>query len=90
MFGYPAYFINGNLFTGIHGENLFIRLSGSDAAKTMKAHPEVTPFEPMPGRAMSGYVVLPKSILTDDKAFAELLDKSIEYASTLPPKQKKK
>jgi TfoX/Sxy family transcriptional regulator of competence genes len=90
MFGYPAYFINGNMFAGIHGDKLFIRLSEADVKKIMKAHLEVTPLEPMPGRAMSGYVVLPKPLYTDDKVFAEWLDRSIAYASSLPPKLRKK
>jgi hypothetical protein len=47
-------------------------------------------FEPMPGRAMKGYVVLPKSLYSDDKAFAEWLDKSISYVAGLPPKKAKK
>ena len=24
MFGYPAYFINGNMFVGVHGDKLFL------------------------------------------------------------------
>ena len=90
MFGYPAYFINGNMFAGIHREKLFIRLSESDAKKIRKAYAEVTPFEPMPGRTMKEYIVLPKSVYTDDKAFVEWLYKSVKYASSLPPKQKKR
>jgi hypothetical protein len=34
---------------------------------------------------MKGYVVLPKPIYSDVKLFAEWLDKSITYASSLPP-----
>jgi hypothetical protein len=44
----------------------------------------------MPGRAMKGYVVLPKTVYSEDKLFAEWLDKSIKYASTIPPKHEKK
>jgi TfoX/Sxy family transcriptional regulator of competence genes len=90
MFGYPTYFINGNLFVGIHGEKIFLRLSESDIKKIGDAYPEVSGFEPMPGRAMKGYVVLPKSVYVDEKVLAELLDRSLEYASSLPPKQGKK
>ncbi|OGD45838.1 hypothetical protein A3K70_04675 [Candidatus Bathyarchaeota archaeon RBG_16_48_13] len=90
MFGYPAYFINGNMFTGVHAEDIFLRLSTSDIQKIMKTHSQVTPFEPMPGRAMSGYVVIPKTVHMNDKAFAEWLGRSIEYVSSLPPKQKKR
>ena len=56
----------------------------------MKDCKDVTAFEPMPGRAMKGYVVLPKAIYSDDKLFAEYLDKSIKYVSSLPPKHAEK
>jgi hypothetical protein len=39
---------------------------------------------------MKGYVVLPKPIYSNDKIFAEWLDKSINYASSLPPEHEKK
>ncbi len=90
MFGYPAYFINGNMFTGIHGEKLFIKLSNDDIQKIMKDHSEVTPFEVMKGRPMKGYVVLPKSFYSQQSLFGEWLEKSVNYVSSLPPKQKKK
>jgi TfoX/Sxy family transcriptional regulator of competence genes len=88
MFGYPAYFINGNMFAGIHGINLFIRLSESEVEEIMNANLNVTCFEPMPGRAMVGYVVIPKPVYSDDKLFSKWLDKSVKYASTLPQKRK--
>jgi hypothetical protein len=39
---------------------------------------------------MKGYVVIPKSLYSDQASFAEWLNKSIKYVSSLPPKQKKK
>jgi TfoX/Sxy family transcriptional regulator of competence genes len=90
MFGYPAYFFNGNMFVGVHGDKLFLRLSEADTVEIKKEFPSVTAFEPMPGRAMKGYVVLPKSLYSDDQAFVEWLDKSIKYVSDLPPKKAKK
>ena len=90
MFGYPAYFINGNMFTGIHGNKLFLRLSEDDVEKILNAHSDVSLFEPMPGRPMKGYVVLPKTLYQKDAAFDEWLEKSFRYVSGLPPKKKKK
>ena len=89
MFGYPAYFFNGNMFVGVHGDKLFLRLSESDMKNVMKNCPEVRAFEPMPGHAMKGYVVLPKSVYSDEQLFADYLEKSISYVLTLPPKKKK-
>jgi len=62
MFGYPAYFINGNMFAGIHGEKLLLRLSESDVKEILSAQLNVTCFEPVQGKPMTGYVVLPKLI----------------------------
>jgi TfoX/Sxy family transcriptional regulator of competence genes len=90
MFGYPAYFINGNMFAGVHGDKLFIRLPELDMREIMNAQLGVRVFEPMPGRKMAGYVVLPKPVYSDDRLFDKWLDKSVKYASTLPPKQNKK
>jgi len=89
MFGYPAYFFNGNMFVGVHGEELFLRLSEADTVEIMKDIKGVSAFEPMPGRAMKGYVVLPKSVYIDDKLFGGWLNKSISFVSSLPPKKKK-
>ncbi len=89
MFGYPAYFVNGNMFTGLHGDRLFIRISEIDIKKIFELNLGVTLFEPMPGRPMKGYVVLPQSFYCNDKLFGEWLERSLKFASSLPPKQSK-
>jgi TfoX/Sxy family transcriptional regulator of competence genes len=48
------------------------------------------PFEPMKGRVMKEYVVLPDSLYNDPEKFNELLSRSYEYVSSLPVKPKKK
>ena len=90
MFGYPNYFFNGNMFVGVHGDKLFLRLSDSDIEIIMHECEDVAVFEPVAGHAMKGYVVLPKGMYSDDKVFAEWLEKSIKYVSSLPPKKSKK
>jgi TfoX/Sxy family transcriptional regulator of competence genes len=90
MFGYPAYFINGNMFVGVFGDRLFLRLSDGDIARLAEAREDVSVFEPVKGRPMKGYVFLPKSVYSDSALFEEWLHKSIEYVSSLPPKQKQK
>lgn len=61
IFGYPAYFNNGNMFVGVYGDKLFLRLSDVDIAEIMKKCKNVIASKPLPGRAMEGYLVLPKS-----------------------------
>ncbi len=89
MFGYPAYFVNGNMFTGLHGDKLFLRLSESDVEKITQLNLGVRAFEPMPGRPMKGYVVLPQPFFCNDKLFGEWLENSYKYALSLPPKKAK-
>src|SRR5256712_12360017 len=57
MFGNLAGFVNDNMFCGLFGEDLFVRVSDDDQAKIRKQGGR--PFEPMAGRATTGYVVVP-------------------------------
>jgi len=60
MFGYPALFLKGNMFAGTYQDKIIVRF-GDDrtipGARTAKA------FEPMPGRAMKEYVVVPEAVV---------------------------
>jgi len=89
MFGYPAYFIHGNMFAGLFGDRLLLRLPDSDTENALKNNKGVKLFEPMPGRVMKGYISLPKAVYSDTKEFDKLLDKSVKYVSSMPPKKPK-
>jgi TfoX/Sxy family transcriptional regulator of competence genes len=89
MFGYPTFFINGNMFAGLFADQIFLRLSEMDQAEISKQYPAVTILEPMTGRPMKNYMVLPKSLYTDSKVFDEWLGKSMKYTSGLPEKKGK-
>jgi Regulator of competence-specific genes len=85
MFGYPAVFVRGNMFAGLHEDRLVMRLPEAERAEFM-ALPGAVPFEPMPGRPMKEYVVAPAALLGDPDALRGWLDRSLRYAVTLPPK----
>ncbi len=89
MFGFPAYFVKGNMFAGLFEDKLFLRLSDKDITETKKTF-NLTPFEPMAGRPMKNYMVLPKELYTNDEQFSCLLDKSMQYSAALPPKKPRK
>ena len=57
MFGQPAAVVNGHLFFGVFGNQLFVRLSDADRSEAGEI-PGFLPFEPMPGRAMREYLIL--------------------------------
>ncbi len=90
MFGFPVYFINGNMFIGTFGNNLFLRFSRDKIPEILKKHKETGSFSPMPGRVMKEYLVIPEIIYRNKKEFSGLLRLSLAYAAALPPKQKKK
>jgi hypothetical protein len=55
----------------------------------LAANPEATKFEPMAGRVMKEYVVLPESIYNNATVFSKWLDRSYEYVLSLPIKEPK-
>jgi TfoX/Sxy family transcriptional regulator of competence genes len=90
MFGCPVYFVNGNMFAGLHQDNVFIRLRADDQKRLFAQADEASVFEPMPGRPMKEYVVIPESLYSDSVKFLEWLDWSYRYVSALPKKEPKK
>lgn len=87
MFGYPTCVLNGNMFMGLHEDKLFLRLADADQSALLEKGG--APFEPMPGRPMRGYIVVPPTMLEDDPALAGWIAKSFDYATSLPPKKPK-
>jgi TfoX/Sxy family transcriptional regulator of competence genes len=89
MFGCPVYFVNKNMFAGLHQDNLFIRLSAEDRDKLFATFDEAAVFEPMAGRPMKEYAVIPESLYNDSAVFTAWLNRSHTYVATLPEKKKK-
>ena len=89
MFGYPALFVGGYHVTGLHQATWVVRLADADRTELLSI-PGARPFEPMPGRAMGGYAVLPPQITADDDAVRRWVDRAAEYGRSLPPKAPKK
>ena len=87
MFGYPCAFEDGQMFAGLFGDGLFLRL-GEEERLALLALPGAAPFAPM-GRPSKHYVVLPPSMLEDEEAVKGWMRRSRAYAQTLPPKAKK-
>lgn len=53
MFGYPAAFVNGNMFTGVFADRVFVRLPADELAEAARLGGKL--LEPMPGRPMKAY-----------------------------------
>ncbi len=89
MFGYPCAFVNGNMFTGLHQENLIIRL-GEEDRRTLVEKEGAHIFSPFPGRLMKEYVSLPEALITTPPTLKAWLRRSLEHTASLPPKGTKK
>jgi len=88
MFGYPVAFINGNMFMGVHGDSIMLRLGEADR-KSFLILKNAKLFEPVPGRFMKEYVVMPEWMIADSAIVRSWIEKSFEFVSGLLPKQKK-
>jgi TfoX/Sxy family transcriptional regulator of competence genes len=85
MFGYPAAFVGGNMATGLFAEQWVVRLPESERAAAIDEG--ATSFEPMPGRPMKGFVVIPPAVVADDGAIRAWVEKGLVHAEGLPPKE---
>ena len=84
MFGNLSAFVNGNMFAGLFGEDLFVRLPDDESAPIRKLGGR--DFEPMPGHAMKGYVTVPRTWRSKPAATEAWIAASLAFARRLPPK----
>ena len=88
MFGYPAAFANGNMVCGLFQDSVVVRL-GKEGAASAIADGRARQFTPMPGRTMTGYVLVPTAEASDTRALAVWLQQALDFTLTLPKKAAK-
>jgi TfoX N-terminal domain len=86
MFGYPAAFIGGNLVTSLFRDRWVMRLPDADRASLLDLEGAGL-SAPMAGREMKGFAMLPPSIVADDAALDEWLNRAFAHGRSLPPKK---
>jgi hypothetical protein len=84
-FGYPCLYVGGNMVSGLFQTAWHVRLGDTARAEAL-ALEGAAPFEPAPGRPMTGYTLLPPSVIADDAAIRHWVGRAIEFGGTLPPK----
>ena len=84
MFGNLAAFVNGNMFAGLFGEDLFVRLPEEESVAVRKQGGR--DFEPMAGRAMKGYVTVPGTWRNKTDAPSAWIKRALELTGKMPPK----
>ena len=87
MFGYPAAFTKTQMFASLFQVHMIVRLSDTDRAAL--GQKGARPFEPMPGRPMREYVVVPDGVRESPSTLHSWLVKAQAYAASLPPKKKR-
>jgi TfoX/Sxy family transcriptional regulator of competence genes len=87
MFGNLGAFVHGNMFAGLFGSAVGVRLGQADAGE-LAAIDGSGPFGPAE-RPMGGYLSLPGTWRDDADLAARWVEKAQAYVGSLPPKAPK-
>lgn len=87
MFGNLGAFVNGNMFAGLFGSTIGVKLAAPDLADLQAAGGG--PFGPAE-RPMGGYLALPEELAGRPEAAEPWLERALDHASTLPPKTRRR
>ena len=87
MFGNLGAFVHGNMFAGLFGSAVGVRLAEPDASE-LQAIDGSGPFGP-DGHAMAGYISLPPAWRDDPSRAASWVERAHGHVASLPPKVKK-
>ena len=87
MFGNLGAFVHGNMFAGLFGRAIGVRLAESDHAE-LAAVDGSGPFGPAE-RPMGGYLSLPSAWRDNPELAAAWVSRARAFVSTMPPKKPK-
>lgn len=86
MFGNLGAFVNGNMFMGLFGSQIGLKLNEGDH-RFLMAEEGAGPFGPAE-RPMGGYVSLPPALAADSYKAEIWVAKALDYVGAMPPKVK--
>ena len=89
MFGNLGAFVNGNMFAGLFGGAVGVRLIDDASREELAATQGTGPFGPAE-RPMGGYLALPQSWVTQPKLAASWVSTAMTQVAALPPKAAKR
>jgi TfoX/Sxy family transcriptional regulator of competence genes len=87
MFGNLGAFVNGNMFAGLFGAAVGVRLSDPDRDE-LAAIDGAGPFGPE-DRPMGGYLSLPPALRKNPEQAAGWVGRALAHVSKMPPKKAK-
>ena len=88
MFGNLGAFVNGNMFMGMFGADVGVKLPDADR-EALLAEEGAGPFGPRE-RPMGGYVTLPPAWRGAPTSSEPWITKALDHVGSLPAKAKKK
>jgi TfoX/Sxy family transcriptional regulator of competence genes len=88
MFGNLGAFVNGNMFMGLFGSDIGVKLADDDRAALLKQK-GAGPFGPSE-RPMGGYATLPAATVKSPAKAEPWIEKSLAHVGALPAKKRKK
>jgi TfoX/Sxy family transcriptional regulator of competence genes len=89
MFGNIGSFINGNMFSGLFGNQIFVRLPENERFLLLEEE-GTSEFSPMPGRAMKEYVTIPEQWRQEPDKIRDWIERSLSWVKEMPEKKSKK
>ncbi len=90
MFGADVWSVKGNMFMGVFGDGIFLRLSDEDGLSIKKEIPGSGVFSPTESTVMREYVSIPSSSLDDLDRLDRWFERSYGLVVSLPVKRPKK
>jgi TfoX/Sxy family transcriptional regulator of competence genes len=87
MFGNLGAFVNGNMFMGLFGSSIGLKLDDA-GRETLGQEKGAGPFGPAE-RPMGGYVSLPAAWRAAPEKAEPWIEQALAYVASLPPKQAK-
>src|SRR5207247_9352545 len=88
MFGNLSAFVNGNMFFGIFGTDLFLRLSIEDQKELLK-NKGASMLEPMKGKPMKDYVVVPGTWRDRPETLSSWISTAPQWSGKIRPTKPK-
>ena len=87
MFGQLSAFVNGNMFCGLFGDELVVRLPEAEIVVVKKQGGR--DFEPVAGHKMGGYVMVPDDWRAKPASAVALIKRSLAVTRAMPAKAQK-
>ena len=84
MFGMPAGFVNGQMFLGVWGDGVVLRLPVARVAE-LSDQAGIGPFEPMEGRPWKDYIHAAAPTWGGSETLAGWAREALDFTAALPP-----